>query len=589
MLNRVFAGATALLVLAIFAVPALAISTPSVTFIPEKVSINGAFIMMADPHASQTDSLVVTWGLNGPSSMEINRQGSFPRSGSKYVCYFSNTDNESTCGPSPFKSPSSVPPRSFSVFAVNQDNTTGIAAANISVGGIQITPSIFATNGRNISIRWSTACASTLKYNVYYAANYSEVGLAGVAQYSGDGYFVDIPTGSGDYFISLKIDAPSCTGEFGGTVLHYEIPESGIYAGGWPVNLAVDTASFEVLLNKGQNYQRTGFSITNVGNNAIGNLSVATPTDYSKFLSVTLANDSIAPNGTIFYTVVIGSAQHTMEINTKVNVTSNDIVIGQIPIRINVSIVNECEGAVPTSCTGAGSGILLNPTTWIGSYLAGTPAEFNFTVSNTGNTTISNLSYTSNLGSSLAASLPATLLPNGYAPASATLTSSYSGAKSGTITINSPQGSAKILVLASFYEDQSSAISGLKAEYRDFQINLTAAQRNALASAFSGVDSDISSAESAQENGNYEGANDYYNKAAAKLSALKDAFSGGSPVQQPPQSANIDFTTILIVIIVVVIAAVAFVFIRRRRRGGGEDELEEELGEDFGPLPGEEK
>jgi hypothetical protein len=586
MLDRAFLGLTTLLVLAMLSASAAAISTPTVTFIPDKVSTNSAFIMIADPHKTQNESVIVTWGLNGPSPSEINRQGSFPRVGGRYVCYFSSTDNESTCGPSPFKNPSSVPPRSFSVGAVNQDNTTGIAVANISVGDIQMLPTVFTPDGKNISVRWYTNLVSTLSYKVYYASNYSEAGLAGMVPFSVDGYSIDIPTGPGDFFISLRIDASDGSGKFGGMLLHYKTPE-GIYAGGGPVSLSVDTASFEVLLNKGQNYQRTGFSMTNMGSTPLSNLSVVIPSGYAPYLSVTLSNDTIAPGGTIFYTVVIGSSQHSMEMNAMVNVTSNEITIGQIPIRVNVSIVNECEGSTPANCpSSAGSGVSLSPPAWTGSYLAGEPATLNFTITNTGNTTISNLSYMSDFGSSLTAIIPTTLLPNGYAPASATLTSSYGGTRSGTITINTPQGSARIVVLVDFYSDISSSLSDIKMEYADFQSNLTSVQRNALAGAFSDLDSDISSAESAQENGNYESASEYYTKASAKLAALKNAFQSGNPITPAAQPVSIDTTTILIIVLVVAVAAFAFLIIRRRR-SSGEEELEEELAEDFGPLPGE--
>jgi len=588
MSKKFSAGFTALFALAMLSASALAISTPSVTFIPDKISTNSAFIVIADPHAAANDSVIVTWGLNGPSALEMNRQGSFPKINNRYVCYFSNTDNESTCGPAPFKSPSSVPPRSFSVTAINQQNTTGVAVANISVGDVQMLPTVFTPDGLNISIRWYTELVSSsgLFYKVYYAKNLTDAGYSGIVQYGISGYSIDIPAGSGDYFISLRIDASDGSGKFGGMILHYKTPE-GIFAGGGPVSLAVDTASFEVLLNKGQNYQRTGFSMTNLGGLQLGNLSVVIPSSYSSIFSIALANDSIAPNGTIFYTITVAGSQHTMEINTRANVTSNNITIGQIPVRINVSVVNECEGAAPAGCPAAGSGILLSPTTWTGDYLAGSPATFNFTVTNTGNTTLSNLSYTSNLGGSLSVDLPSTIMSNGYATASASLSSSYGGVKSGTITITTTQGSAGIAVLANFHEDISSSLSDLQSQYIDFQSNLTVAQRNALASAFSDIDSDISSAETAQENGNYESANNYYTKAAAGLSALQSAFASGSSTPITPSGGGIDFTTVIIIVVIAAAAVAAFIFIRRRRARGGEDELEEELGEEFGPLPEE--
>ena len=124
-------------------------------------------------------------------------------------------------------------------------------------------------------------------------------------------------------------------------------------------------------------------------------------------------------------------------------------------------------------------------------------------------------------------------------------------------------------------------------ESADFQANLTMSQRNLLAATFTDLDSDISSAQSAQENGDYEGANTYYNKASAGLSTLKSAFASGNPIAPTPQPVAIDFTLVLIIVLVIVAAVAAFIFIRRRGAGGS-DELEEELGEDFGPLPGEE-
>jgi len=579
MSDKAFAGLAALFVLSVLSAPALALSTPSVTFIPDKISKSEPFIAIANPSQAPGDSVIVTWDTDQTTG-EYNIRGSFPKVNGKFVCYFSNTDNESTCGPVPFKN---IGNRTFITKAVNQDNTTGIRESRMLVGDIPMQTSAFTPDGRNISIRWPTSYQSTLYYKVYYASNFTETTYSGSVTYGTDGYFIDIPTGPGDYFISLRIDYSN---QFGGKVIRFEIPDTGIYAEGGPVKLVADPVSFEVLLNRGQNYQRTGFSITNIGSNPLGNLSVAVPSAYSPFLSVTLANTSIAPNGTIFYTVVIGGPQHTMEINTRVNVTSSNITIGYIPIKINVSIVNECEGVTPITCPAAGSGISVSPTVWTGSYLAGKPATLNFTVTNRGNTTLSNITHTSDLGSSLSVSLPGTILPSGYAQASATLTPSYGGLKSGTITITSPQGSASIAVLANFYEDASSSLSDLQLDYADFQSGLTAAQRGALSDAFISIDSDISSAQSAQDSGDYAGANDYYIKAAAKLGALKSAFAG--PIEPTPEPVNIDLTTILIIVVVIAAAASAFILIRRRRQGGGEDELEEELGEEFGPLPGEE-
>lgn len=587
MFKQLLAVLVPVFMLAVLAAPALAISAPSVAFIPDKVSANGAFIMIADPHQAQDESLIVVWEKDYGTG-EINNKGSFPRVSGKYVCYFSNADNESTCGPAPFKVID--PARKFFVTAINKDNTSGTTVANLSVGDIQIQPTSFVGGGgRNISIRWpiSTFEPSALYYKAYYANNFTETSYSGSALSSGYGYAIDIPAGPGAYFVSLRIDH-SGTGRFGGTILRVSIPESGIYLPGGeflPSSLIVTPASFEVLLNKNQNYQKTGFSITNTGTIPVGNITTEMPSGLGQYISVSFSNSTITPNGTIFYTITVGGAQHSLSINTKVNITSNNITIGQIPLNVNVSIVNECEGAAPSQCPSReAGGISIDQQTWTGDYLAGQPATFNFTITNLGNATLSNFSHSSSFGYSLSVQMPGTLLPKRYAAASAKLDQSYAGKQSGYITIVTPNGSASIAVSLNFHEDISSSITDLEAEYADFQSSLSAQQRASLASVFADIDSDISSAESAQESGSYENAKSYYTKASAKLSALDDVFpSGGASAAQP--SGGIDMTTVLIIVIVVAAGAVAFIIIRRRRGGGGEEELEEELAEDFGPLP----
>ncbi|HLD77600.1 MAG TPA: hypothetical protein VJB16_01090, partial [archaeon] len=74
----------------------LTLPANQVTFIPDKLAGNGSFLMEVAPGIAGAR---VSWLI--PAAGETG-YGQVPKQGSRWFCYFSNSDNESTCGPTPF-------------------------------------------------------------------------------------------------------------------------------------------------------------------------------------------------------------------------------------------------------------------------------------------------------------------------------------------------------------------------------------------------------------------------------------------------------------------------------------------------------
>lgn len=73
---------------------------PEVTIIPDNriVSVNSPFLMRVDPGTTERP-MRITWSVYNTGSVGI---GSFPIIDGEGLCYFSGSDTNATCGPSPF-------------------------------------------------------------------------------------------------------------------------------------------------------------------------------------------------------------------------------------------------------------------------------------------------------------------------------------------------------------------------------------------------------------------------------------------------------------------------------------------------------
>ena len=68
--------------------------------IPERVTADAGFLAIADPAPLADEVVRVEWWVDSEGSVAY--YGLFPKIADQWVCYFSNTDTASTCGPSPF-------------------------------------------------------------------------------------------------------------------------------------------------------------------------------------------------------------------------------------------------------------------------------------------------------------------------------------------------------------------------------------------------------------------------------------------------------------------------------------------------------
>ena len=101
-----------------------------ITYIPQVVSVNSSFIMIVDPGPQQTP-VRITWALYNGGLANV---GLFPLISGRGVCYFSNTDINATCGPSPLMNEGKNTFLFHIVTPGNEENETEV----INAGSIKI-------------------------------------------------------------------------------------------------------------------------------------------------------------------------------------------------------------------------------------------------------------------------------------------------------------------------------------------------------------------------------------------------------------------------------------------------------------------
>jgi hypothetical protein len=317
-----------------------AISPPTVTFIPEKISIDSSFIMIADPHPLPSEPVVtvrfIAFGTSG--------FGLIPFNGNKYVCYFSNTDSGSNCGMNFFPGPSYGVPYEIEVNAStpDPDGQTESTFLEVEVGGIPISSEI-SVYGSNVYIKaWAGANISgTISYKVYESAGLSVVQSGSLVKNNQIfGYSTNITLSSGEYYIAFS--AASAT-DFGGGV-------SRVVVGSGPAGsseVQADSIVYSPVINPGQEFSIETFRITNLGTDNLTSLSITVPSQISTYLTITPKKTTIEPNESVYMTVTIRSVQSSMNISTFATLLSGSTEIKQIPVELRISVIGStgtCEG-----------------------------------------------------------------------------------------------------------------------------------------------------------------------------------------------------------------------------------------------------
>jgi len=334
------------------AAPALAIQEPTVTFIPSQISINSSFLMIADPYATSTESVNVKWVVFGIE----NGYGSFPKVGSKWVCYFSNTDPESTCGPNVFPAPSYGTPYEMQVNATNQFGSTESTMLNVNVGGIRMTNQITVV-GSNVYISaWvSGAVVGGVAYKVYNAETIEEVlGKSGTMQYNPNiaGFNTSISLPKGDYYIAFTANTAD---DFSGGVSKVQVGSGG---GTGTSDIKADDIVYSPVIYPGQELSlREVFRITNTGSENLSGISISVPPELSSYISIVPQQTSLGPNESTYMSATIKNILYSTNITTYATLTAGTKEL-RIPVDLRITVIGQppestCSGKADKSlCLG---------------------------------------------------------------------------------------------------------------------------------------------------------------------------------------------------------------------------------------------
>lgn len=581
-----------LLVILVPSVPALA--TPNITFIPSEFSANSSLILIVDP-GQVSEPVSIMWSC--PECVFLRHglpeegMGSVPRVGDKWYCYFSNTDNASNCGPVPFTATTySFSPYNFIVSSMDRYGEIRKRNITLNTGGVGLTINT-SISGNTVEMTvWADTSVSGVYYTVYSADTVEPVpGMSGSLSYYIPirGYTGNVTLEHEDYFIEFRANAV-IGGDFGGELVKVPLKQPGVVLPDGVVevkDIVIEPVILDIMINRNQEFEQSGFEITNLGNVTIRNLSVSVPGHLVDYLEVDLASDTLSPGGHIFFTVTLKNVQNAMWISTNVNLTSNNTFIKYMPVNITVSVINECIDVQPGCVIPTGE-LSINPMIWKGDFLTyGTESKI-FTLTNLGNTTLSNFSYATILGNIIdSVAFPGSIIPGGVGAINVSVRSSSPGSYTGALTVETEAGDRVVLIGVNFYDDVSGDVSSLGDSMDALKNNMTTEQYNLLSTVISSVESYISNAETDLGYEDYAGAKENYDKAYAAFNTLEGALSA-QVITVPPEP--MDMSLVLMIAAVVIIAVVAwFLFKKLRarlgRRGAEEEEFEgeEEFEEEF--------
>jgi len=566
-----------MLVLVVFAlVPSgKAIITPDVTFIPPQISDGASFLALAE--GDLQDSVRIVWSVQGLGDIYF---GSFPKVGNNFVCYFSDTDSDANCGPTPFSfSTVGFDPYTMLVDSVNHLGETSNTTVGVSVGGIALN-SIITVENKTVSmiIHPSGGLPSIVSYAVYTQENVSSytMGFQPLTIDTQTGYWLgEIELPGGEYYIAFTANSGD---NFGGDMARVSIPVTPLdectdQPQGKHSLQAEEVVLSGVIISSNQHYEQTGFKITNLVNETFSGLEAVIPADLADILSIQLDDDELGSNDSTFFTVALDNIQSSMTVNALVDLISGTEVVGQISVNIPVTVIG---GFTPS--TGAFS---IQPGVWSGDFLVGGSVSKVFVLVNNDESelTVIDYSVTGNLEDVASVYLPSSVPSSGKGSIDISLEPTSSGNYQGSVIIETSAGAQSILVNAGFYDDISSQLENLKSEFDEVKSLFDSGQLMLLLEVTSSIDTAISNAEDNFEFGNYRPAEKYFVEAQSQVSALS-VFSSISVQPGKPDQEPLDLVTPLIAVIVLAGVVGAALFLKKKRGGKKmEEELDEELEE----------
>jgi hypothetical protein len=304
---------------------------PEVTFIPGQLSAESSFVMIADP-GSVGGSVRITWVTD-------EGYGHLPYINGRYMCYFSDTDYQSTCGPSPFRYPTSEGyPYIMDVNTFDSELNQGNTSLEVEIGGLKITPDVsidFDTGSATILVYTTPSIADSIIYKVFDSSfNPKTSGYLPLTRITGTPYYNgSVELGSGIYYIAFKANSSD---DFGGGIIKVSMAAG---EDGYEGVLQADPVNIDVLVEAGSepNLPKNK-RVMNALNQTFEGLSITLPQDVSKYVSITIPNSTIGPYESVYYTINLHGITSSLDINTMADINSGGgALLGRIPLKMRIS------------------------------------------------------------------------------------------------------------------------------------------------------------------------------------------------------------------------------------------------------------
>ncbi|MFH1364905.1 MAG: hypothetical protein ABIH52_04630, partial [Candidatus Aenigmatarchaeota archaeon] len=284
---------------------------------------------------------------------------SLPYVDERYMCYFSDSDPDSICGPVPFRE--SIPggmtlKTTIDVFDKYDNNAN--KTVSVEVGGIKLTPEVtFNDDNVTMLVYVEPATDSSVTYKIL-DSNFEDVtsGYIPLKRITGTPYFsghVDLDPAV--YYIAFQAES---TTDFGGGIIKADMLSGGdIVTSGV---LQADPIDLEIMVSEGsQPSLPTNKRICNTHDTlTFTGVTVSLPTGFSNHISITPASSEIKNDSCVFYTISLSGISQSLDIDTIAELRSNGTKYGELPIKMKISYagstsVTDCSGLSDgTNCLG---------------------------------------------------------------------------------------------------------------------------------------------------------------------------------------------------------------------------------------------
>ncbi|MBU0953485.1 MAG: DUF1573 domain-containing protein [Nanoarchaeota archaeon] len=578
-----------------------AAQTPQLTFIPQQFSANASFLVYATTSVQEPARLTysVAGSYGGGAAAAT---GSIPFDGDRFFCYFSHTDADATCGPSPFTIITTEfgPDTFFDMITLFQttDDPGTETAFQVATGSIRIVPTISISDNGTVSVLASTltiignagALVNGMTIEIYHE-NLTLVKVIAPTFNQITGFWAtNFQLKPGKYYLSFFAPSQADPDDFGGEVFPITVPgtegttctSTAAVEGNLP--LVVEPAVFDAVISANTPFTKKGFKITNLGGSTLPNISVTIPSAFASYLSISLGNSTtLAPNASMLYSVTILSLQDAVSINAFINLTSNGTLVGQIPVTIGTILLD----SDTASCPGVAGEFTVTPSTWFAQGVVGETLTKEFTIKNNADKAME-VKVTTSTSLTDATYEPLTVQAGKTDTLTVTLEPDTAKTYQGTLSIGDVagvMGTQSIGVSLQVFDDVSSQLDGLQEDLDYFELSLSSTTANQLASVISDIQDLIDDAQNNIAIKQYGVAAETYSIAQEKFNSL-DAVSPYlgtvTPINGDTGEGLDLFTFVIPAVVVLVVLAVLMIFLKKRKSKVSKEEsiLEDEFQEE---------